>query len=99
MGKTITNVLCQERKQITMTIVVCGTQRKKTRSCKTTFLLEMLENRQTNIRFIHLKDGVICSENQVKGKVIKTPLDPQPCVENVVTLHQYYSVLKREVNL
>ena len=40
------------------------------------------------------KDGLFCKETQVKGKKTYVPYDPQP--KDVVTIHRYYTSLKRE---
>ncbi|XP_052219033.1 uncharacterized protein LOC127836436 [Dreissena polymorpha] len=66
----------------------------KSRTCKTKFLLEDSGNGSTNMKFVHVKENVVSVENQVKGKIVKTHMQPQPDLNNVVTLHRYYTVLK-----
>lgn len=66
----------------------------KSRTCKTNFLLEEIEHGQTTIKFVHVKDGIVSVENKVKGKIVKNPLNPQPDLCNIITLHRYYTVLK-----
>ena len=71
---------------------------KKSRTCKTNFLLTSSESEtdgRTELLFMIEKEGVYYTEKRVEGKKTLVPLDPQPSKETVITLHRCYTSLKR----
>jgi len=46
------------------------------------------------LKWTVIKDGLYCKETKAKGKKIYVPYETQPT--NVVTIHRYYTSLKRD---
>lgn len=60
------------------------------RTTKTHFIVSP----DNSLKWTFLRDGVYCFQTKTNGKKTYTPYNPQP--ENIVTIHRYYSTLKRD---
>jgi hypothetical protein len=46
----------------------------------------------------YCRDGLYCFKKQIKGKVGYCPLEPQPVKDDIIHIHRYYTVLKKDPN-
>ena len=48
-----------------------------------------------NVKYLSLQDGIYCTEKTISGRKTYERIVPQPSAESVLTLSQYYAMLKR----